>query len=125
VENKMGSLDLENSMLSSNISPRASIADRLIAATEGIGTVDDINLEHLGIHEERTRDIGLIAIIGAGWNICNNWADISATLALSIMSGGSVTLVYAVIVIIVVVGSSALSMAEMASVWPTAGGQYQ
>jgi choline transport protein len=125
VENKMGSLDLENSMLSSNISPRASIADRLIAATEGIGTVDDINLEHLGIHEETTRDIGLIAIIGAGWNICNSWAGISATLALSIMSGGSVTLVYGVIVIFVVVGSSALSMAEMASVWPTAGGQYQ
>jgi choline transport protein len=90
-----------------------------------MGVVDDVNLANLGIHGEATRDIGLLAIIGAGWNICNSWAGISATLALSIMSGGSVTLVYGVIVIFVVVGSSALTMAELASVWPTAGGQYQ
>jgi choline transport protein len=68
--------------------------------------------------------MSLLAIIGAGWNICNSWAGISATLALSIMSGGSVTLVYGVIVIFIVVGSSAISLAELASVYPTAGGQY-
>lgn len=87
--------------------------------------MDVVNLQGLGLQQETTRDLGLLAIVGCGWNICNSWAGISATLALSIMSGGSVTLVYGVIIIFIVVGCSALTMAEMASVYPTAGGQYQ
>jgi choline transport protein len=43
---------------------------------------------------------------------------------LSIASGGSVTLIYGILIIFVLVGSSAASLAEIASVYPTAGGQY-
>jgi choline transport protein len=35
-----------------------------------------------------------------------------------------VTLIYGIIIIFVLAGSCALSMAEIASVYPTAGGQY-
>ncbi len=45
-------------------------------------------------------------------------------MALSIASGGSVTLVYGLIIIFIFVGSSAATLAEIASVYPTAGGQY-
>ncbi|KIW04345.1 uncharacterized protein PV09_04635 [Verruconis gallopava] len=96
----------------------------ITALTQATGGVEDVNLASLGLRGEAVRDIGLLAIIAAGWNICVSWAGISATLALSIMSGGSVTLLYGVIVIFVTVGCSALSLAEMSSVWPTAGGQY-
>lgn len=45
-------------------------------------------------------------------------------MALSIASGGSVTLIYGLIIIFIFVGSSAATLAEIASVYPTAGGQY-
>lgn len=45
-------------------------------------------------------------------------------MAISIASGGSVTLVYGIMLMFVLGGSCALSMAEIASVYPTAGGQY-
>lgn len=48
----------------------------------------------------------------------------SATLSLAISQGGPVTLVYGTIVTFVLVGACAMTLAELASVYPTAGGQY-
>jgi choline transport protein len=62
--------------------------------------------------------------ISAGWIICNSWAGISATFALAIAQGGPVTLIYGPIIMCVLVGACAVSLAELASVYPTAGGQY-
>ncbi|KAG8162003.1 hypothetical protein KVR01_007768 [Diaporthe batatas] len=47
------------------------------------------------------RDLGLLAIIAIGWNICNSWAAIAATLAISVASGGPVTLIYGIIIIFI------------------------
>jgi choline transport protein len=47
-----------------------------------------------------------------------------ATLGIGITAGGLVTLVYGIMLIFILGGSSALSMAEIAAVYPTAGGQY-
>ena len=44
-------------------------------------------------------------------------------MALTIAQGGAVTLIYGVIVVFIMVGCSGLTMAELASVYPTAGGQ--
>ncbi|KZL87436.1 choline transport [Colletotrichum incanum] len=85
---------------------------------------EDVELNRLGLETPTKRDIGLLGIVGLGWNICNSWAAISATLAISITSGGPVTLLYGIILIFVLGGACALSMAEIASVYPTAGGQY-
>ncbi|KAF7718131.1 Amino acid transporter [Penicillium ucsense] len=65
-----------------------------------------------------------LEIIGAGWNICNSWSGIAATLAIGITQGGTVTVLYGILVILLMVGSSAATMGELASVYPTAGGQY-
>ncbi|KAF9869746.1 hypothetical protein CkaCkLH20_12789 [Colletotrichum karsti] len=85
---------------------------------------EDAELLRLGLESPTKRDIGLLAIIGLGWNICNSWSAIAATLAISVMSGGPVTLLYGIILIFVLGGACALSMAEIASAYPTAGGQY-
>lgn len=85
---------------------------------------EDTDLQRLGLKPQAKRDIGLLAIVGLGWNICNSWAAISATLAISIASGGPVTIIYGILLIFVLGGACALSMAEIASVYPTAGGQY-
>jgi choline transport protein len=87
-------------------------------------SVADINLASIGLEAHVERDISTLAVIGLGWNITNSWAGVAATMAFSISSGGSVTLIYGLLVIFIMVGSSAATMAEIASVYPTAGGQY-
>lgn len=88
------------------------------------GSEENIDLSRLGLESHTKRDIGMISIIALGWNICNSWAAVAATMILSITSGGPVTLLYGIVVIFVLNGSAAASMAEIASVYPTAGGQY-
>ncbi|CAA9957250.1 Amino acidpolyamine transporter I [Pyrenophora teres f. maculata] len=90
------------------------------------GQVQDFayQLVGLAVQPEDARDMSAVEIISAGWCICNSWAGISATFALAIAQGGPTTLIYGPIVIVVLVGSCALTLAELASVYPTAGGQY-
>ncbi|KIW37309.1 hypothetical protein, variant [Exophiala oligosperma] len=88
------------------------------------GTFGTTDLSTLGLAEAAERDIGPLDIICVGWNICNSWIGLAATIALTIAQGGSVTLIYGVIVCFVMVGCSGLTLAELASVYPTAGGQY-
>ncbi len=69
--------------------------------------------------------MGWLNAIAAGWNICNSWITIGATLALSIAyQGGPVTLVYGIFVVVFVMGATAASLSELAARYPTAGGQY-
>lgn len=62
--------------------------------------------------------------ISASWVICDSWAGVAGTIALAISQGGPVTLIYGPILTLFLVGACALSLAELASVYPTAGGQY-
>ncbi|KAK1691140.1 amino acid/polyamine transporter I [Colletotrichum godetiae] len=94
------------------------------ATSSPITSNEDADLSRLGLQSQAKRDIGLLAIVGLGWNICNSWSAIAATLVISISSGGPVTLLYGIVLIFVLGGACALSMAEIASVYPTAGGQY-
>lgn len=82
------------------------------------------DLAALGLSEQVPRDIGPLETICIGWNICISWAGVAATLALTIALGGSVTLIYGTIVCFVLIGCSGLTMAELVSVYPTAGGQW-
>ena len=89
------------------------------------GFIDDgSDLARLGIESHTRRDIGLISIVALGWNICNSWAAVAATMVFSIVSGGPVTLIYGIILIFLLGGCCAANMAELASAYPTAGGQY-
>ncbi|KIW91014.1 uncharacterized protein Z519_07908 [Cladophialophora bantiana CBS 173.52] len=92
--------------------------------TQREGTFRTVELSTLGLRQETQRDIGPLDTICVGWNICNSWAGVAATLALTIAQGGSVTLIYGVVVCFIMVGCSGLTMGELASVYPTAGGQY-
>ncbi|KXH50652.1 hypothetical protein CSIM01_01501 [Colletotrichum simmondsii] len=96
----------------------------LAGASTPTASDEDADLSRLGLQSPAKRDIGPLAIVGLGWNICNSWSAIAATLVISISSGGPVTLLYGIVLIFVLGGACALSMAEIASVYPTAGGQY-
>ena len=84
---------------------------------------DNARLEILGLKQQTTRYMGPFDIICVGWNISNSWIGIGAVLALVFYEGGSVTLLYGEIVMFVVFGCIVATLGELASVYPTAGGQ--
>ncbi len=73
-------------------------------------------LLQLGLEPQMLKDIGAFTILCVGYNICNSWVGLAATLVIGIESGGNVTVAYGLLVILVAIGCSALAMAELASV---------
>ncbi|KAJ5387185.1 hypothetical protein N7509_009726 [Penicillium cosmopolitanum] len=88
------------------------------------GTIESTNLELLGLTQQTERSLGTFQIIGGGWNICNSWAGIVGTLAIGISEGGTILLLYGIVIMLVFGGCCATTLAELSSVYPTAGGQY-
>lgn len=86
--------------------------------------IGQIQLKGLNLQAEGTRQMTNLETISASWVICDSWAGVAATVALAISQGGPVTLIYGPILTLILVGACALTLAELASVYPTAGGQY-
>lgn len=76
------------------------------------------------IMDAPVKTLNPLATIAAAYNICHTWVAIGATIALSIDHGGNVTLIYGLIYMAVLYTAIALSLAELAAQYPTAGGQY-
>ncbi|PYI16088.1 putative choline transporter [Aspergillus violaceofuscus CBS 115571] len=88
------------------------------------GLVEQGCLEGLVLSPVGTRKMSPLQIISASWIVCDSWAGVSATVALAIVQGGPVTIVYGLILMFLLVGACTLTLAELSSVYPTAGGQY-
>jgi hypothetical protein len=124
-----GTIRLEKSKYLETSAHRLFLSDPLFAHTPvrkagsvSGGLVEDFDLSRLGLQRQTAKDMGVVAVVAMGWNICNSWAAVAATLAISIGSGGSVTLLYGIVIIFVLGLACALSMAEIASVYrPRAG----
>lgn len=102
----------------------SSTKDHLANQAPIEGIVESADLELLGLTQQTERSLGTFQIICGGWNICNSWAGIVGTLAIGISEGGTVLLLYGIILIAVFGGCFTSTLAELASVYPTAGGQY-
>lgn len=111
-------LDFESNVAADNTT------DLELLASRRDGQVQSLHLEGLVLRNENARNMSGLETISAGWIICNSWAGLAATVALAIAQGGPATLIYGPIIIFVLVGACAASLAELASVYPTAGGQY-
>lgn len=70
------------------------------------------------------KDLGIVTMVAVGFNICNSWAGLLASTQVALVQGGPATLVFGLIFSSILYVCIALSMAELASVYPTAGGQY-
>lgn len=79
--------------------------------------------ESLNVPLEK-KQFGIITIVSLAFVICNSWAGISGSLQLALLAGGPVTLLYGILISTLVYICIALSLAELTSVYPTAGGQY-
>ncbi|KAK5043611.1 hypothetical protein LTR84_011371 [Exophiala bonariae] len=70
------------------------------------------------------RSIGLLTMIALCFNICSSWAGLSTSIQIALSQGGPVTLIYGTILITAIYLCISLLIAELGSVYPTAGGQY-
>ncbi|GAA6008723.1 hypothetical protein JCM10207_001698 [Rhodosporidiobolus poonsookiae] len=70
------------------------------------------------------RNITTLGIIGLGMSICNGWAALSSTIVVGLSQGGTVVILYGLIGVALINVFLALSLGELASAYPSAGGQY-
>lgn len=66
----------------------------------------------------------LLSVIAFGYTTMNSWVAFASGVAVPLASGGGPTLIYGLIAGFVVMGVINLGFAELASAFPSAGGQY-
>ncbi|KAI4726177.1 amino acid transporter [Aureobasidium sp. EXF-10728] len=81
------------------------------------------DISELGVRPTR-RHFSIFNIIALSFNICNSWVAIAASLAIAISAGGTATLIYGIPLATLAYAATGASLAELASCYPTAGGQY-
>ncbi|VUC36286.1 unnamed protein product [Clonostachys rosea] len=69
------------------------------------------------------KDLSWIGILAAGFNVNNSWLVIAATLSIS-LSYGPMNSMWGLIVVAPIYLAISLTLAELVSAYPTAGGQY-
>jgi choline transport protein len=80
------------------------------------------DVSYLGMRPVR-RHFSRLNIVAMSFNISNSWVAISASLAIAISAGGTATLIYGIPLAAIAYAATGASLAEMASCYPTAGGQ--
>ncbi|RJE19499.1 Gaba permease [Aspergillus sclerotialis] len=85
---------------------------------------DDAQLAAMGHKPELHRNFSTLSMLGLAFAILNSWTALSASLNLSLPSGGSVSVVWGLITAGFCNLCIAASLAEFLSAYPTAGGQY-
>ncbi|KAF8756630.1 Amino acid permease [Rhizoctonia solani] len=90
--------------------------------------VQDTNAEarlaQMGYKQELPRSLSMISILGLSFAIMAVPFGSSTTLALALTDGGAVTVLYGWIIVSLISLAIAASLAEICSVFPTAGGVY-
>ncbi|KAJ5886477.1 uncharacterized protein N7473_009151 [Penicillium subrubescens] len=85
---------------------------------------DDAQLAQMGHKSELKRHFSLLSMLGLAFAILNSWTALSASLSLSLPSGGSASVVWGLVTAGICNLCMAASLAEFLSAYPTAGGQY-
>lgn len=78
----------------------------------------------MGYTQDLTRKFSLLSILGMGFSLTNSWFAISAALVTGINSGGPVLIIYGILLVTIVSTCVGISLSELASALPNAGGQY-
>lgn len=77
-----------------------------------------------GYTPQLRRNFGIWSLLGIGFSLTNCWFGISASLVTGISSGGPMLIVYGLIIVAMVSMSIGITLSELASAMPNAGGQY-
>lgn len=85
---------------------------------------DALKLAEMGYSQDMKRKFSIWSLLGVGFSLTNSWFGISAALVTGLNSGGPVLLVYGIILVFLVSLCIGISLSELSSALPSAGGQY-
>ncbi|MCJ1479323.1 hypothetical protein MMC13_008008 [Lambiella insularis] len=85
---------------------------------------DASKLADMGYQQSMKRNFSVFSVLGIGFSLTNSWWGISAALVTGINSGGPVLIIYGLILICLISICVGVSLSELASAFPNAGGQY-
>lgn len=85
---------------------------------------DAIKLAEMGYTQDMQRNFSVLSLLGVGFSLTNSWFGISASLITGINSGGTVVTIYGIPWITFISTCVAVTLSELASAMPNAGGQY-
>ncbi|CZR51513.1 probable amino acid transporters [Phialocephala subalpina] len=85
---------------------------------------DAARLAEMGYVQDMKRNFSVFSLLGVGFSLTNSWFGISTALVTGINSGGPVLIVYGIILIAIISTCVGISLSELASAMPNAGGQY-
>nr|UVX23235.1 choline transport protein [Curvularia lunata CX-3] len=85
---------------------------------------DAIKLAEMGYTQDMKRKYTVWSVLGVGFSITNSWFGISAALITGINSGGPLLIIYGIILLALISTCVGISLSELASAMPNAGGQY-
>ncbi|KAE8317948.1 amino acid/polyamine transporter I [Aspergillus transmontanensis] len=109
---------------------RTSKPDKIVTtATDGDGPADNLDgdarrLAEMGYAQDMQRNFSVISLLGVAFSLANSWFGISASLITGINSGGTVLTIYGIPWIAFVSTCVGVTLSELASAMPNAGGQY-
>ncbi|CAF9919730.1 hypothetical protein IMSHALPRED_004713 [Imshaugia aleurites] len=85
---------------------------------------DALVLAQMGYTQQMRRNYTWFSLLGVGFSLTNSWWGISAALITGINSGGPVQIIYGLLFFALISTCVGISLAELASAFPNAGGQY-
>ncbi|KAJ5822612.1 Amino acid/polyamine transporter I [Penicillium robsamsonii] len=85
---------------------------------------DDARLAAMGHRPELQRTHSTWSMLGLAFAVLNSWTALSASLSISLTSGGSTSVIWGLVTAGFCNFCIACSLAEFLSAYPTAGGQY-
>ncbi|KAH7123042.1 amino acid permease [Dactylonectria macrodidyma] len=85
---------------------------------------DDARLAQLGHTQELNRQYSLLTLGALCICLMGTWEALSSVVATALLSGGAPCLFYNLLISVICTLCIATSLAEIASIYPTAGGQY-
>jgi choline transport protein len=109
--------------MSSGISPPLHLASCNEAAQDI--SADELQLRAQGHVQELPRQFSTFSILSLSFSITNSWIGYSAVFATPLYSGGGPGVIYCLLGASVACSFITAGLAELASAFPSAGGQYQ
>lgn len=85
---------------------------------------DATQLSALGYVPELPRNLSAVSMLGLAFAILNSWSVLSASLSISLRSGGPTAALWGLLIAGICNLCLAASLAEFLAAYPTAGGQY-
>ena len=85
---------------------------------------DALRLAEMGYTQDMTRQFSILSLLGVSFALVSSWCGVSTSLITGINSGGTVLTIYGIPWMAFISLCVGVSLSELASAMPNAGGQY-